>query len=188
MGSERDEFPRPVRDTLAKRAGQRCSNPDCSAITSGPHEDETKAVNLGVAAHITAAAPGGPRYNQRISQEERASSSNAIWLCQYCAKLIDSDTRRFSEERLTIWKRKHEEFIKKEMISRSPDADSRKGIGILNISTIYTNSPADGRSCIVDIRADNRGLSDIFINSVEFRVLEFIRRFPLGSGLITSSR
>src|SRR5260370_1227717 len=54
MTSQRDGFLSPAREILAKRAGQRCSNPDCGAITSGPHEDAQKAVSLGVAAHITA--------------------------------------------------------------------------------------------------------------------------------------
>jgi hypothetical protein len=57
----RDECPKDVQRVLAQRVANRCSNPDRRAITSGPQEDESKAVNLGVAAHITAASPGGPR-------------------------------------------------------------------------------------------------------------------------------
>ena len=58
MTSQRDSFPSLVKDVLAKRAGQHCSNPGCRIATSGPHEDPEKTINLGVAAHITAAAPG----------------------------------------------------------------------------------------------------------------------------------
>jgi len=63
----RDEFPKDVQRVLAQRVANRCSNPDCGAITSGPQEDESKAVNLGVAAHITAASPGGPRFDPALS-------------------------------------------------------------------------------------------------------------------------
>lgn len=55
-GKVRDDFPRPVLETLAKRVGCRCSNPSCRKLTSGPHTDEAKAVNVGVAGHITAAS------------------------------------------------------------------------------------------------------------------------------------
>ena len=54
----RDDFPARIKEVLAKRVGQRCSNPDCRRATSGPHEDLSRAVNVGVASHIAAAAAG----------------------------------------------------------------------------------------------------------------------------------
>lgn len=101
----RDDFAKPAKRLLAARAGHRCSNPSCRAHTSGPQLDETKALNLGVAAHITAAAPGGPRYDLALSSEDRSNISNAIWLCQNCAKLVDNDTGRFSVQTLNNWRR-----------------------------------------------------------------------------------
>src|SRR5689334_2647744 len=71
-----DDFPEQVKRTLAARVAQRCSNPDCRSGTSGPQTDTTKAVILGVAAHITAAAPGGPRYDDRLSPDQRAAIEN----------------------------------------------------------------------------------------------------------------
>ena len=59
---------------------------------------------LGVAAHITAASPRGPRYNAALTDSERASALNGIWLCQNCAKLIDNDPHRYTVELLTHWK------------------------------------------------------------------------------------
>src|ERR1041384_4967333 len=82
--------------TVAARVNNRCSNPVCRAPTSGPQVDPTKALNIGVAAHITAASPGGPRYDPQLSSAERRHATNAIWLCQNCAKLIDNDPKRFS--------------------------------------------------------------------------------------------
>jgi hypothetical protein len=61
-------------------------------------------VNVGVAAHITAASPGGKRYDPCLSPEQRKHPNNAIWLCQYCAKLIDSDELRFTVSVLHGWK------------------------------------------------------------------------------------
>jgi hypothetical protein len=99
-----DDFSDAVKKTLAARVGYVCSNPTCRASTSGPQEDPTKAINLGVAAHITAASPGGPRYDSNLSPEQRSAALNGIWLCQTCAKLIDSDVIRFSVEILHKWK------------------------------------------------------------------------------------
>ena len=56
--TQRDDFPKTVIEILAKRAAQRCSNPQCNLLTSGPHSSSDKAVVIGVAAHITAASPG----------------------------------------------------------------------------------------------------------------------------------
>lgn len=82
----------------------RCSNPKCRALTSGPHIETQMALNVGVAAHITAAAPGGPRYASFLSSEERSSIRNAIWLCQNCAKLVDCDEKYYTATLLREWK------------------------------------------------------------------------------------
>lgn len=67
----RDEFSAETKDVLARRAGMRCSWPNCDQLTAGPREDPPKAVNVGVAAHICAAAPGGPRYAAEMTAEAR---------------------------------------------------------------------------------------------------------------------
>lgn len=100
----RDDFAEEVKRALAARAGNVCSNPDCRASTSGPQHDSTKALNVGVAAHITGAAERGPRYRPSIFSEERRHPDNGIWLCQTCAKLIDNDALRFTETLLRAWK------------------------------------------------------------------------------------
>lgn len=92
----RDEFSTQVKDRLSKRVGYRCSNPACRQPTSGPQVDSTGTINVGVAAHISAAAPGGARYDEKLSSDERKSIDNGIWLCQKCAKLIDSDPVRYT--------------------------------------------------------------------------------------------
>jgi hypothetical protein len=99
-----DDFPDATKKILAARAGYICSNPNCHAPTSGPQDDPAKAINLGVAAHITASSPGGPRYDPDLSPEERSAGLNGVWLCQICAKLIDNDVARFSVDVLKKWK------------------------------------------------------------------------------------
>lgn len=100
----RHEFSAAVKDKLAKRVGLHCSNPACRQPTSGPTLEVNGVINVGVAAHITAAAVGGPRYDATLSLAERKSIRNGIWLCQKCAKQIDSDPIRYSSKILELWR------------------------------------------------------------------------------------
>jgi len=100
----RDDFPEEVKRVLANRAANICSNPRCGATTSGPQEDPAKAINIGVAAHITAASPGGARYDDGLNPQQRRDARNGIWLCQNCAKLVDNDEVQFPVEYLRAWK------------------------------------------------------------------------------------
>lgn len=111
----RDDFPESVKRAIAARVGNRCSNPGCRAPTSGPKDDPTGAINVGVAAHITAAAPGGPRYDGSLSPEQRKHPSNAIWLCQTCADLVDEDSDCFTVELLQTWKKRAEDAALREI-------------------------------------------------------------------------
>ncbi|WP_211471558.1 hypothetical protein [Collimonas humicola] len=105
----RENFPELTKRTLGLRVGYKCSNPTCQKPTSGPHLQAERHINIGVAAHITAAASGGPRYASNMSVEQRRSASNGIWLCQVCAKLIDSDIDSFPVAILEGWKKQAEE-------------------------------------------------------------------------------
>ena len=62
------------------------------------------ASNVGTGAHITAASPGGPRFDGTLTPAERRSANNAIWLCGRCARLVDNDTSTYTVAELTAWK------------------------------------------------------------------------------------
>ena len=122
QAKRRTDFSKWDTVTLGRRAGMLCSNPDCPNPTCGPQADPKKAINLGVAAHITAALPGGPRYDPSLIPAQRNSIENAIWLCQYCHKLVDSDPRRFTVELLHRWKADAEARARDRIDGRSPKA------------------------------------------------------------------
>ena len=92
--SARDDFTPDVIRRLGETVNLHCSN--CDAPTKGGHSAEDKAVSVGVACHIHAAAPGGPRYESSQPAEARRSFDNGIWLCANCARLIDADVARFT--------------------------------------------------------------------------------------------
>jgi len=122
--NSRDEFSSSVRDTLAKRVGMRCSNPNCHKLTSGPRDDPSKQVNIGVAAHITAASPGGARYDPAMSSGQRSAIENGIWLCQNCAKLVDNDPDHYAVALLRKWKAEAEEAARQSVESSSQQPQS----------------------------------------------------------------
>lgn len=125
----RDDFSAEVKRTIAARVGNHCSNPGCDKQTSGPQIDPTKALNVGVAAHITAASAGGPRYDPLLTSEERRDAKNAIWLCQNCAKLVDNDPIRFSVGELRGWKEQAEATaLLRVTRSKEPAAPSPKDL------------------------------------------------------------
>jgi hypothetical protein len=99
----RDNFSKSIIDTLKARVAHRCSNPDCRVPTSAPSSKD-KVNNIGIAAHICAASPGGPRYDSSMTPEKRKSLSNGIWLCSNCSIDIDRDERYYTVSILNKWK------------------------------------------------------------------------------------
>lgn len=106
-----DRFKQIVITTLAKRAANRCSNPDCGALTSGPTDDPAGVINVGESAHIYGANPGSARYDPAMESIDRSAITNAIWLCGNCHKMVDDDEVRYPAGLLFEWQRSHEQRI-----------------------------------------------------------------------------
>src|SRR4051812_2330167 len=100
----RDEFTLSTKRTLAHRVGHLCSNPACQVPTSGPRLEPDGILTLGDAAHITAAASNGPRYDLTLTVEQRRHADNGIWLCVVCARIVDHDESRHTVTELCDWK------------------------------------------------------------------------------------
>lgn len=145
----RDDFSPGTKDLLAKRVGYRCSNPSCRQLTSGPNGDAKKSVNIGVAAHIIAASPGGPRYDASFTAEARKSQENGIWLCQNCAKLVDSDLEKYTVKQLLEWKQKSEEQAARELEGGTDGESYSEGTYknvVTNGSIINTHNQKGGQN------------------------------------------
>ena len=70
-----------------------------------PHPMAPGEINVGEAAHICAAAPGGPRYDGNMTSDERRGADNGIWLCDVHARAVDLKDLKFTVEELQEWKR-----------------------------------------------------------------------------------
>lgn len=120
----RDDFSSKTKDELAKRVAYRCSNPQCRITTIGPKDGSNGIVNIGEAAHICAASPGGKRYDNNMSSEERSSYDNGIWLCSNCAAMIDRDENNYTVEKLHKWKQEAELQAIKNIMRREVSVDT----------------------------------------------------------------
>ena len=169
----RDDFDNKTKEQLAKRVGFRCSNPECKHSTIGP-KSGGGSNTTGVAAHITAASPGGPRYDSILNEVERKSIHNGIWLCQNCAKIIDNDTKLYTVMRLIMWKNSAEESQFFEHTKREP-------------STIFQDRHVDKTIELFRLLKKIQKLYDYFWNlyEVTFKELrnfdeieEYVGRFP----------
>jgi hypothetical protein len=104
----RDDFSAATKMLIAKRAGWLCSFPTCRRPTVGATWDDSRAINIGTAAHICAAAPGGPRFDANQTPEQRSSAENGIWMCRNHGTAIDSSDSEFTVQQLLEWKRQAE--------------------------------------------------------------------------------
>ncbi len=113
------DFSNKTIETLAKRAGFCCSNPDCGVSTIGPNSDPNKATLIGEAAHIRGARAGSARYVAEMSDAARGEITNAIWLCRNCHKKVDHDTGLYPEDLLFKWREEHEKRIASKLRNKS---------------------------------------------------------------------
>jgi len=139
----RDNFNKPTKETLAKRVCYHCSNPSCDKITVGPHSDSTKSTLLGVAAHITAAAPKGPRYDLKLNIEERIHADNGIWLCVNCSTIIDKDPDSYPVQLLNNWKAQAEKRALDKLTGEIYKINRTNPRPIIELDLLYSHS---GRS------------------------------------------
>ena len=113
----RSNFSKKTIDTLAKRVGYLCSNPDCQKLTIGPNDKADKSSSIGVAAHLIAASSGGPRANHQAGELEIKGIDYGIWLCNNCSSLIDRDETKYTIKLLKSWKKNAEIYAESLILS-----------------------------------------------------------------------
>lgn len=157
----RDDFSLKTVLQIAKRAGWLCSFPTCRKPTVGATSDGEGEINIGTAAHICAAAPGGPRYDEKMSPEERSSAKNGIWMCRDHGKAIDSTDPEFTVECLREWKRQAE---------------------IESWQRVLRNEPAQGPSVVTDAQLLTRIRSAA---EADLKVFQQTAKWPCTSVALT---
>ena len=164
--TRRDNFTAQVVKILAERSGGKCAI--CRAPTWGPNDCLYKSTNIGQAAHITAAAPNGPRYDPKMSSERRSSALNGMWLCGNCHQKIDKDVAEYPVKRLQELKKKAEEDAKEEL-----------GVAAVQTSRSRDDSPitiATSASAIMEIRKVKSALQDLTYSQECSEATDFLEK------------
>lgn len=145
MANNRHDFSPKTVEILRKRVGLFCSNPDCGKSTSGPHVDSEKATIVGVAAHITAASVGGPRYDASLSEQDRKSASNGIWLCVNCSTIIDKNPDAYSVQHLQKWKSKAEQRTDDQLKGIIANTKKEEKLAHIELDLVWTGATRASR-------------------------------------------
>ncbi len=165
MGKKiRDDFTSNDKDILAKAAKLKCSNPDCRILTiSAKSDDHNKITNIGVAAHITAASKGGPRYDKSLSSKDRASISNGIWLCSNCATLIDREPQKYTVELLKKWKEERCKETRDEL-GKEEIPENQNKLEKIDLILDYVKSISDDGTYVTYKNIDKKRIDEFIIN------------------------
>ncbi len=91
---------------LFAKSGNQCAFPGCSDVLV----TDTN-LYVGRVCHIEAASPGGPGYNDEMSNENRRDFSNLMVLCHRHHVEIDSDVETYTAESLRTMKLRHEASV-----------------------------------------------------------------------------
>lgn len=114
MKRKRDDFTESAKKLLGVRVCYTCSFPGCGRPLFAKSNNQNGYAFIGEYCHITAASPGGPRYDSTLTAEKRKSYDNGILMCETHGKLIDTDEITYSVEKLKEWKRQKEDEIYRE--------------------------------------------------------------------------
>ncbi len=107
----------PTYDTLKlllARSGNQCAFPDC---THEIYDDDGTLV--AQCCHIEAAVEGGERYNPNLSQEDRRSPDNLLFLCYKHHQRTDN-VKVYTVEEMRRMKKTHESRFSENPISIPP--------------------------------------------------------------------
>lgn len=112
MAGARDYTPSDIKRLFAF-SGNQCAKPGCTRNVIG--EDDLTVV--GKICHIAAASKNGPRYDSKMTDEQRRGYDNLILLCDEHHSIIDNkeNETQYPPELLKKWKHAHfEEYKYKE--------------------------------------------------------------------------
>lgn len=98
----------PTRETLRElylKSGNRCAFPGCKTALFN-----TKGIFVGQICHIEAAEPGGERFNNTQTNEQRRNYSNLVLMC-YDHHVETNDVLKFDVDRMRRIKNEHEKLF-----------------------------------------------------------------------------
>lgn len=103
--------PRKQQKLVCIESGNRCAMPDCrkQLVLVGTKNDPP--AYIGIIAHIKGEKPKSARYDSNMTDAERNSYENLIFICGDCHTKIDNQPNTYTAKKLYQIKKEHENFI-----------------------------------------------------------------------------
>lgn len=140
QSSVRDRVPPAQERVVIARSGNKCAYPDCGLeLTIEPRDAGDRPKATGKVAHIAAASPGGPRYDENMSATERGSADNLIYLCGPHHDAIDAQLEFHTREFLLNAKRSHEDAVARAIRSALGEVTYEE---LTVVCAVISNAPA----------------------------------------------
>ncbi len=124
---------------LAHKSGNRCAFPDCTRTLVVDSPSGREPVSTGEAAHIRGENPNSARYEASMTDEERDSYHNLIYLCGDHHTQIDRQVADFPVDRLFSIKAEHETKVREAMLAAFADVAFP---ALIHATTWVRNAPA----------------------------------------------
>lgn len=118
MENKARQYTRKTLNRLFLLSCNQCAAPDCDQSL----EARDKKTSIAKICHIEAASPDGPRYNSKMTDDERRDFDNLILLCDECHSMIDNKDNK-KEATVTLlkkWKRNHEDKCRQNKLINNP--------------------------------------------------------------------
>ncbi|MFW5713989.1 MAG: HNH endonuclease, partial [Brevefilum sp.] len=115
-----------TRKILWARSGNLCAICGKELISSATNLDPEAVI--GDECHINARNSGGPRYDSSLSESYIDSYDNLILLCKVHHKIIDDQPNSYPSAGLKIIKRRHEKWVRDNLLSEEESNKSKKKI------------------------------------------------------------
>ena len=128
-----------TRDALWGKAAGCCQICSAPLFEGGAYRASGNYSNI---AHIHAYSEDGPRFNKKLSENDRNSIENLMLLCPQCHKTVDDDEVTYTADVLRSVKSKREEYVSKVMQASKP----QKAYAITVTCPIHGNATEISRS------------------------------------------
>ena len=167
---------------LHTRSGGFCAL--CGTVLTVSISDEAYKC-IGENAHICGERPKAARYNKEISETERNSYKNLIYLCANCHTVIDSDEKKYTVDELHRIKNEHEMKVLNKLKEESLNTSFAELDILIKYLVVNKSSEVEMQydlTPIIEKIAKNK-LNDVteFINMGMIQLLkieDFLNRMP----------
>lgn len=162
--------PRNYSEKTIKRlfglSGNKCAFPGCEIILV--NRDNALDSNI---CHIEAANEGGERYNEKMTDSERADYTNLILLCRHCHDKTN-DVLVYTVDILKQMKNDHESYYLHQKLNNNPSMLKNAINAIASIDLDSIEDPKDFKTYDLKEKLSYNGIKDCCVTIDSYKVYQ----------------